>query len=49
MLTDQRASYLTSEVAAMDDKEESLDHQIFETVREQAGKKGLEYSAAPKY
>ena len=49
MLADQRATYLASEVAAMDDKEESLDHQIFETVREQAGKKGLEYSAAPKY
>jgi uncharacterized protein YegL len=48
-LSDQRASYLAAEVEASDDKEGSLDYRIFETVRDQAGKKGLEYPAAPKY
>ena len=47
-LSEQRAAYLAAEVAS-DDKEGSLDHQIFETVRDQAGKKGLAYPDAPTY
>ncbi|MCZ6616969.1 MAG: VWA domain-containing protein [Gammaproteobacteria bacterium] len=48
-LSSLRADYLESEVAAIDDIDESLDYQIFETVRGQAEKKGLKYSASPKY
>jgi Mg-chelatase subunit ChlD len=48
-LSEQRSAYLAAEVETLEDKEESLDYRIFETVRDQAGKKGLEYSAAPKY
>ena len=48
-LAGERAAYLAAEVEAIDDKEESLDYHIFETVREQAGKKGMEYSDAPVY
>jgi Mg-chelatase subunit ChlD len=48
-LSEQRAAYIAEEVDAMDDKDSSLDHQLFDTVREQAGKKGFEYSAAPSY
>ena len=49
-LSEQRASYLAAEVESIDDKEASLDHAIFEAVRDQAGKKGLKYSAAgPTY
>ena len=48
-LAGERAVYLAAEVEALGDKEESLDYRIFETVREQAGKKGLEYSDAPAH
>lgn len=48
-LSGQRASYLAAEVGASKDKEASLDHQIYETVRKQAGKKGLEYAGSPQY
>ncbi len=49
-LSEERATYLAAEVESIEDKEASLDHGIFEAVRDQAGKKGLEYSAAaPTY
>ena len=48
-LTEQRAAFIAEEVASMDDKEESLDYQIYEAVKDQAGKKGLDYSAAPDF
>ncbi len=48
-LSRQRADYIAAEVEAIDDKESSLDYRIFETVRDQAGKKGLEYSDSPTY
>jgi Mg-chelatase subunit ChlD len=48
-LSEQREAYLAAEVESLEDKEESLDHRIFEAVKDQAGKRGLEYSAAPKY
>ena len=49
-LSERRAAYLAVEVETIDDKEASLDHGIFEAVRDQAAKKGLEYSAtAPTY
>ena len=49
VLSRQRASYLAAEVESLEEKEASLDYRIFDTVREQAGKKGFEYSATPKY
>ncbi len=48
-LKGRRDDYLAAEVEASGDKEDSLDYRLFETVREQAQKKGLEYSAAPQY
>ena len=49
-LAQQRDAYLAGEVQASGGKEESLDHRLFDTVRAQAEKKGLEYgAAAPKY
>ncbi|MDH3641723.1 MAG: VWA domain-containing protein [Gammaproteobacteria bacterium] len=49
-LAQRRDSYLASEVEASGEKEKSLDYRLFDTVRAQAEKKGLEYDAAsPKY
>ncbi len=47
-LADRRDSYLAEEVSKKDDAATSLDYQVFEAVRAQAGKLGLEYSEAPK-
>jgi Mg-chelatase subunit ChlD len=48
-LAERRETYLATEVEASGKKEDSLDYRLFDTVRDQAAKKGLEYSAAPKY
>ena len=48
-LADQRAAYLAAKVGESEDKEESLDHKLFDTVREQAAKKGMSYAEAPAY
>ena len=46
-LKEQRDDYLASEVESTEAKEHSLDYRLFDTVREQAQKKGLEYAAGP--
>lgn len=48
-LKERRDDYLATQVEASGEKEDSLDYRLFETVRDQAQKKGLEYSAAPRY
>ena len=48
-LAEQREEYLAREVEASGEKEDSLDYRLFDTVRAQAAKKGLEYGDAPKY
>jgi len=48
-LAAERDAYIAEEVAAIGGAEDSLDHQLFDTVREQAAAKGLSYEAAPKY
>ena len=48
-LATQRENFLAREVEASGDKEDSLDYRLFDTVRAQAEKKGLEYSSGPKY
>jgi uncharacterized protein YegL len=46
----KRAAYLRNEVAARGGAEDSLDHKLFDAVREQAGALGLRYSSdAPAY
>lgn len=49
-LTGQRADFIRKQVEKRGDASASLDYQLFETVREQAEKKGLRYEAdAPAY
>jgi Mg-chelatase subunit ChlD len=49
-LAQQRAAYLAKKVEKAGGAEDSLDDQIYRTVREQAGKLGLSYQAdAPAY
>ena len=48
-LVTKRDAYLASEVVATEAAGESLDYQVYETIREQAKEKGLDYKpAAPK-
>ena len=44
-LAKQRSVYVKQKVAEMDDAKGSLDQQLYQTVREQAGGKGLHYQA----
>jgi Mg-chelatase subunit ChlD len=44
-LSKQRQAFISSELAKREDAPASLDAQIFEAVKEQAGKKGLSYEA----
>ncbi len=46
-LSDQRQAFIAEELAKRDDAAPSLDAQIFDAVKEQAGKKGIAYDAAP--
>ena len=48
-LSDDRDSYLAKKVEEAGGLEDSLDRQIFEAVRKQAGKAGLEYEDGPSY
>lgn len=49
-LTEQRAQYISAQVEAKGGAEDSLDHKIFNAVREQAADKGLHYDkTAPVY
>jgi Mg-chelatase subunit ChlD len=49
-LTEQRSAFLRQKVEEAGGAEESLDNQIFSTVRQQAAEKGLRYeAAAPSY
>ncbi|GMU44207.1 MAG: VWA domain-containing protein [Xanthomonadales bacterium] len=48
-LSVQREKYIEGELAKDADVAQSLDHQIFRAVREQAAKKGLEYHSAPAH
>ncbi|WP_275096596.1 vWA domain-containing protein [Sedimenticola hydrogenitrophicus] len=49
-LAGARAAFIRERVEARGDADTSLDHQLYDTVREQAAKKGLHYDAdAPAY
>lgn len=48
-LANERSLYLMEKVAATGDTEDSLDQQLYDTVREQAAKTGLEYKNGPAY
>ena len=49
-LAEQRSTYLKQKVEELGGARGSLDHKIYTAVREQAGKKGLQYQAdAPEY
>lgn len=48
-LADKRSSFLREEVEKDGGAEDSLDHQIYSTIREQAADKGLEYASGPEY
>ena len=46
----RRRAYIAKEVEAAGGAKASLDHRIYETVREQAASRGLVYDApAPRY
>ncbi len=47
-LAGRRDAYLAEQAEEVDDVAGSLDYQLFETVRDQAGKKGLAYDETPK-
>jgi Mg-chelatase subunit ChlD len=49
LLAGQRDEYVAGKVAAVGGAAGSLDHGIFDAVREQAKEKGLTYGDAPKY
>ena len=49
VLAKKRDDFLEKEVAALGGAEASLDHQLYEAIREQGEDKGLGYGAAPKY
>jgi hypothetical protein len=48
-LAEQRDSWLEKKVEEAGGADDSLDHKIFETVSEQAGKTGLTYGDGPEY
>ncbi len=49
-LAEKRSSYLKREIEAQGGAKDSLDQKLYDAVREQAGKAGLEYkAAAPAY
>jgi len=48
-LAEQRDAWLEKKVEEEGGAEDSLDHKIFETVSEQAGKTGLTYEGGPEY
>jgi uncharacterized protein YegL len=46
-LSERRQAFITETLAKQEGTEASLDAQIFDAVKDQAGKKGLRYDAAP--
>jgi hypothetical protein len=49
-IAQERDAYLKEKVDSLGGAEDSLDHKLFEAVREQAATKGLRYdAAAPRY
>jgi hypothetical protein len=48
-LSRKREAFLEDQVAASEDADASLDHKIYEAVREQAKEKGIEYADGPAY
>ncbi|MEE8308479.1 MAG: vWA domain-containing protein [Gammaproteobacteria bacterium] len=48
-LSGKRDAFLADEAAATEGAAESLDHQIYDTVRSQAGRVGLDYEDGPAY
>lgn len=48
-LAEKRDSYLSEKIEADGGAEESLDHKLYEAVRDQAAEAGLEYSEGPRY
>ena len=48
-LSADRDGYLTKKVDEAGGMKDSLDQQLYEAVREQAGKAGLEYENGPAY
>lgn len=48
-LSEERSEYIETEVSKDSDAHETLDHQLFDTIREQAAKAGLEYRDGPSY
>ena len=47
-LAQKRDAYLVEQAGEVDDVAASLDYKLFDTVRSQAGKKGLTYESVPK-
>ena len=48
-LAQKRDGYIAKQIEAEGGAEESLDHKLYRTVRQQAAEVGLSYDAAPKY
>jgi hypothetical protein len=48
-LSQDRDGYLEKKVEAAGGLKDSLDHKLYEAVKDQAGKAGLEYEAGPNY
>ena len=48
-LAKKRGDYIALKVKADGGADDSLDHQLYEAVREQASEAGLEYKDGPKY
>jgi Mg-chelatase subunit ChlD len=48
-LADERSEYIAEKVEAAGGHEDSLDKRLYDTVRDQAGKAGLEYESGPAY
>ena len=48
-LAEDRDGYLEKKVEEAGGLKDSLDQKLYDAVREQAGKAGLEYEAGPKY
>jgi Mg-chelatase subunit ChlD len=48
-LSQDRDGYLEKKVEAAGGLKDSLDHKLYEAVKDQAGKAGLEYDAGPNY
>jgi hypothetical protein len=48
-LSEDRNAYLAKKVEEEGGKKDSLDHKIYEAVKEQAGAVGFEYEDGPAY